>query len=397
MPKRKLTEAIVARAKPDPQNQSNATFFWDAALGNFALAVAPSGRKTYVIQYRSHHVSRRMTIGKADRLTLDDARKRARKLLSQVDHGQDPVLERQRQLDAEHNTLRAVAERYLDRAGKSLRSVAHRRSTIERLIYPTFGSWPVIDIRRSNIVALLDKIEDENGPTAADAALAALRRALNWYATVSEDYRSPIVPGMARANGKERARKRILSDDELRAVWTTAENFRAPWGQYIRFLLLTGCRRNEAAHMTWQEVTNGVWTIPAARHKSKQDAVVPLSKTARQVLESLPQVEGKPWPFYAGGRAAPRNFTDMKGKLDAASGVTGWTLHDLRRSARSLLSRAGVSPDIAERCVTHTIGGIRGVYDRHRYEQEMLFAFEQLATVIEQIVRPQQNVVVLRG
>jgi integrase len=115
------------------------------------------------------------------------------------------------------------------------------------------------------------------------------------------------------------------------------------------------------------------------------------------VLESLPQVEGKPWPFYAGGRAAPRNFTDMKGKLDAASGVTGWTLHDLRRTARSLLSRAGVSPDIAERCVTHTIGGIRGVYDRHRYEQEMLFAFEQLATVIEQIVRPQQNVVVLRG
>src|SRR5262249_9820596 len=99
--KQKLTTARVARAKPDPKIKNNPTFYWDTELGNFALAVAPKGRKTYCIQYRANHVSRRMTIGKADRLTVDEARKLARKLLSQVDHGGDPVVEKRRKIDAE--------------------------------------------------------------------------------------------------------------------------------------------------------------------------------------------------------------------------------------------------------------------------------------------------------
>jgi integrase len=395
MPKQKLTEALVARARWDPKDRLNASFYWDIDPGGFALAVAPSGRKTYIIQYRARGISRRMKVGKADRLTLDEARKRARKLLSQVDHGIDPLLVKRGEQTGQQNTFRAVAENYLERAGVKLRSVALLRSTVERLLYPSLGDMPVADIQRSHIHKMLDKVEDENGPTAADAALAALRRVLNWHATRADNYRSPIVRGMRRATNTPR--ERMLTDDELRKVWTAAEEFRQPWGAYVRFLLLTACRRNEAAQMAWQEVTNGTWTIPAARHKSKRDAVVPLSKAARQLLEGLPQVESKPWPFYAGGRGAPVNFTDFKREFDKASGVTGWKLHDLRRTARSLLSRAGVSPDIAERCVTHTIGGIRGVYDRHRYEQEMLHAFEKLATVIEQIVRPQENVVALRG
>jgi integrase len=394
MPKQKLTNAFVAKAKPDPRAEANATFYWDAALGNFALAVAPSGHKTFVIQYRSHHVSRRLKIGQADRLVVEEARKIARKFLSQVDHGQDPLLERRRQRDAETNTFRAVAQRYLERKGEKFRSLALLRSTIERLLYPTLGSLPVADIRRSHITKMMDRVEDENGPTAADSALAALSRVLNWYATTTDDYRSPIVRGMGRATDRK-PRERVLSDDELRKVWTAAESFRAPWGAYVKFLLLTGCRRNEAARMTWAEATNGTWVIPAARHKSKQDALVPLSKAAQQVLNGQPRIEGKPWPFYAGGPTAPVNFTDFKRAFDSACGVSGWTLHDLRRTARSLLSRAGVSADTAERCVTHVIGGIRGVYDRHRYESEMQVAFERLASLIETIVNPQDNVIAI--
>jgi integrase len=391
--KQKLTVERVKNAKPDPAIQNNPTFYWDTELGNFALAVAPSKRKTYVIQYRANHASRRMTIGKADRLTVDEARKLARKLLSQVDQGGDPLIEKRRKIDAEKNTFRNVAERYLTRETKRLRSIAVRRQTIERHLYPTFGSWPITDIRRTAIVGLLDKIEDEHGPTAADGALAALRRVLNWYATTSEDYRSPIVPGMARANNKERERKRILTDDELRAVWKAAGDYRAPWGAYVKFLLLTGCRRNEAARMSWDELSNGTWTIPASRHKSKQEAIVPLSKGAARALEGLPRFEKCSWVFTASGRAPIGGFSDAKEKLDEACGVRDWVWHDLRRTARSLLSRAGVAPDIAERCLTHTIGGVRGVYDRHRYEEEMRLAFEKLAALIDTIVRQEPNVV----
>ena len=277
MTKQKLTADRVAKAKPDPEIKNNPTFFWDTELGNFALSVSPKGRKVYCIQYRANHVSRRMTIGKADRLSVEEARKLARKYLSQVDQGSDPLVEKRRKIDAEKNTFRAVAERYLTREAKRLRSIKVRRQTIERHLYPTFGGWPITDIRRTNIASLLDGVEDEHGPTAADGALAALRRVLNWYAATAEDYRSPIVPGMARANNKERERKRILTDDELRNVWKTANGYQMPWGAYIKFLLLTGCRRNEAARMSWEEVSNGTWTIPAVRHKSKQEAIVPLS------------------------------------------------------------------------------------------------------------------------
>jgi hypothetical protein len=86
MPRIKLTQSAVARAEHDGNDRNN-SFYWDTALGNFALAVSPSGRKTYVIQYRSHRVSRRMTVGRADHLNVDEARKLARKLLSQVDQG----------------------------------------------------------------------------------------------------------------------------------------------------------------------------------------------------------------------------------------------------------------------------------------------------------------------
>src|SRR5262245_57570468 len=398
MTKQKLTAARVASAKPDPAIQNNPTFYWDSELGNFALAVAPNGkRKTYVIQYRANHVSRRMKIGQADRLTVEQARKLARKFLSQVDQGSDPLVEKRKKIDAEKNTFRNVAERYLTREAKRLRSIKVRRQTIERLLYPAFGGWPITDIRRTNIASLLDKIEDESGPTAADGALAALRRILNWYAATAEDYRSPIVPGMARANNKERERKRILSDDELRAVWKGADNYRIPWGAYVKFLLLTGCRRNEAAKMSWDEIANGVWTIPASRHKSKQEAIVPLSGAAARALESLPRPEKCSSVFTVTGRGPIGGHSEIKKNFDEACGVRDWVWHDLRRTARSLLSRAGASPDVAERCLTHAIGGVRGIYDRHRYETEMLSAFAALAAQIERVVNPQPNVVELRG
>ena len=90
-------------------------------------------------------------------------------------------------------------------------------------------------------------------------------------------------------------------------------------------------------------------------------------------------------------------IAEMKAALNYASGVSGWTLHDLRRTARSLMSRAGVPSDHAERCLGHVIGGVRGVYDRHQYREEMLLAYEKLAALIAQIIEPRPNVVAIRG
>jgi integrase len=227
--------------------------------------------------------------------------------------------------------------------------------------------------------------------------LTVLRRIFNWWALRDESFIPPVVRGMGRHSTAAHARSRILDDDELRRVWKAAE-FSGVFGRLLKFLLLTGVRCGEAGAMTWDEIVDGVWTLPAARNKTKQELARPLSRAALAIIEAQPRIAGVPFIFTAGKRPL-RGDWRMKSRLDAASGVTVWTIHDLRRTARSLLSRCGVNADVAERCLGHVIGGVRGTYDRHRYQAEMLAAYEALAARIDQIVNPPDgaNVVRLRG
>jgi integrase len=155
---------------------------------------------------------------------------------------------------------------------------------------------------------------------------------------------------------------------------------------------LTATRRNEAAHARWDEIDGNDWLIPGSRYKTGIDHLIPLSKMA---LAELPQPNGE-FVFSLTGKAPFWGFTRYKLAIDAEIGVEDWVLHDLRRTARSLMSRAGVSADIAERCRGHVIPGVRGVYDRHEYAREKAHAFEALASLIERIVHPTDKVVGLR-
>ncbi len=296
------------------------------------------------------------------------------------------------------DTFKSIAEAYFAREGKKLRTAADRRVTLERLVYPRIGFQSISAIRRSDIVRLLDRIEDENGPVMADRTLAYVRRVMNWHASRSDEFRSPIVRGMARTSGKERARSRILTDAELQTVWRAAEDFKGPFGALVQFLLLTSARRSEASEMTWDEISEGGdWLLPAARNKVKVDLVRPLSGAAESVLAKLPRIGRRGLVFTTDGERLLGGFSKFRDGLERTSGVTDWTLHDLRRTARSLMSRAGVPSDHAERCLGHVMPGVRGTYDRHEYLEEKRRAFEALAAQIERIIDPQENVVSLRA
>jgi integrase len=205
---------------------------------------------------------------------------------------------------------------------------------------------------------------------------AYLGKVMNWHASRDDDFRSPIVRGMAKP--KSKARDRILTDDEIRAVWSGPQSV---FGRYVRFLLLTAVRRTEAARMTRAEIVGGVWTIPAHRMKGGVEHVVPLSA---MVLDMLPLTTA--FVFSVDGVRPIGGFSRLKREFDEAVPTPHWTLHDLRRTARSLMSRAGVSADVAERCLAHVIGGVRGVYDRHAYVEEKRQAFEALAALVEEIL-----------
>ena len=203
----------------------------------------------------------------------------------------------------------------------------------------------------------------------ADRTLEIIRKVMNWHAARSDEFRSPIVRGMARASG--RSRDRVLNDDEIRAVWRATSPLEVPlaasispvFAAYVRFLLLTAARRSEAAKMQWSEIAGGDWTLPASRNKTGVELVRPLSRAALTIVEAQPRPCD--FVFSRNGKGAMGGIAELKAALNYASGVSGWTLHDLRRTSRSLMSRAGVPSDHAERCLGHVIGGVRGTYDRH--------------------------------
>src|SRR5262245_48497723 len=207
----RLTPASVRKARAD--KGADRTILWDNKNSCFGLQVTASEPKCLVIQYRNR--GRRRLIAIDCVLGLEAARKRARALLGEVAHDRDPLQERRTEVARERDTFQAIAESYFTREGKNLRTFEDRRQTLARLVYPVIGDRPIADIRRSEIVRLLDGIEDKNGPVQADRTLAFIGKIMNWHASRSDEFRSPIVRGMARTSSKERARARVLTDDEL--------------------------------------------------------------------------------------------------------------------------------------------------------------------------------------
>ena len=414
MPTQKLTPSFVKRAAhlDDPTRPgADRTIYWDENLRGFGLMVTTGGHKSYVVQYRANGVSRRFTIKSS--VPLKAALKQAKGVIGQVAKGGDPVTEK-REAEAEtraaiSGTLEAVAKDYLKRDGSKLRSKGERERILKKYLYPTFGARPLDSIKRSEIIKLLDRITDDHGPVMADHVLAMLRRVMSWHAVRDDDFKSPIIKGMARTSIKERARSRTLDDDELRAVWRAAETLATPYARMLQFILLTATRLREAAHMKRAEINAGgiEWTIPKERHKSKKDFLCPLSTAAQDVLAKTPSIGRKGWVFTNDGEHAVGGFSNFKRafdklvlaelqKHDRAADLPRWTIHDLRRTARSLMSRAGVPPRHAEMALGHVVPGVEGTYDRHSYFDEKRAAFEALAAQVARILNPQANVVALR-
>jgi integrase len=435
MSTKQLTDTKVRNLKPDPAKRLEIP---DG--GGLYLVVQPSGAKGWALRYRLHGKPQKLTLGSlfvgdiaeapepkiGGLLTLKHARKIAAEVAIQIGKGNDPVASKRRAKDEQdrrrENTFWAVAEAYMKReAGmkldadgnpisfdeSKLRTGHDRWLMLQRSILPTLGGMPISEIRKSDVIKLRDKIADgdlkdqhgrkiRGGEVAADHALAVIRKIFSWHASREDDFRSPLVSGMNLVKVSERKRSRTLNDDELRAIWKTASQLEGPFPAFIRFSLLTCSRRSEAAGLRWEEVDAARgWELPARRNKTKVPLMRPLSQAARDVLAAQPRIAGSEFAFTVDGRHAISGFSKHKKKFDKAVSretkepIPNWTIHDLRRTSRTLLSRCpGVPSDHAERCLGHVIGGIRGTYDWHEYYDEKKHAFDALAQQIAAIVDP---------
>jgi integrase len=390
---RKLTAKAVENWKPGQGRQEVS----DGGNGLY-LVVQPSGAKSWAVRYRHEGKPAKLTLGSFPALSLAEGRKGAADALHDLAKGIDPNGSRkaakQKAAEREANTVAAICNEFLRRERARLRpnTVDHYQQTLHRLVYPAIGDRPIDSLKRSEIVRLLDRVEDGSGTRMADVTLAILRRVFNWHSARSDEFRSPIVKGMARQNEADLRRSRILDDDELRRLWATTADGQQ-FSNLVRLLLLTSARRSEVAGMRWEEVTDGIWTLPAARAKTKAEIVRPLSEAAKGVLARQPQVSD--WVF-PGASGYFRSYSAAKRILATACSVSNWRLHDLRRTSRSLLSRAGIGESVAERCLGHAPPAIVQTYDRYEYRAELLHAFEALAGLIERITNPTDNVLAIR-
>jgi integrase len=399
---RPLTAIAIANLKPRLRRYEIS----DPGCNGLRVVVFPSRRKSFIVRFRFRGMQCKLTLGSClgggeqgeptdnpelnTPLSLAAARELATKALRQAKSGVNPCAAKQRQrqeaLAAEGDTLQAISEEYLRREGPRLRTLNQRRADLELLCVSVLGRLPVAEIKRGQYSRILDHIADNNGPVRSDRVLSALRTLLSWHSARS-DFISPLVRGGRRTSIAERARSRVLSDDELRLVWLAAEQDKGPFGPFVRFVLLTASRRGESAGLRRSELSDGgkVWTIPASRYKSGRDVVIPLSAAAQKIIATQPALGD--FAFTVDGSRPLGDFDGRKQEFDKVHGVRDYVLHDLRRTSRTLLSRAGISADVAERALGHSLTGVRATYDRFAYLDQKRQAFEALAALIERIVR----------
>lgn len=381
--RRSLTDKQLAAKKRRPKRYIEA----DPELRGHYIRVPPEGPIVFAAVARSP-LGKQIwaTLGTTAELKVDQARERAREAIRRVKAGKTAF----EPAKPEPESVAMVAENWLQRhvERNKHRTAAQTRRIIERLVLPYWASRNFVEIRRTDVAALLDKIEDDHGPRMADAVLTVLRSIASWVQSRDDDYVAPFVRGMRRVSKQQHQRARILNDDELRKVWHAAGES-GQFGALVRLLLLTAQRREKVLTLRWDDIDgNGVWTIRTEPREKGNPGALQLPQVALDIIAVQPRFISN--PYVLAGSRGPRAFAFARDKadFDRLSGVTGWRLHDLRRTARSLMSRAGVQSEHAERVLGHVIGGVEGIYDRHSYDAEKADALRKVAGLIERIVDP---------
>ena len=349
------------------------------------LIISYGGTKAFrVLTYRNgkqHSVK----LGTYPQLSVKDAWSKARAYFANP---------QQFEAAAETGTFKDIAEQWIRRhvEASKLRTQREIERCLKVYVYPKWGDRNFLAIRRPEVNELLDHIADQHGRPQADAVLAIVRSICNWYAAnKSEYYTSPIVAKMKRdkRNPKQRARNRFLDDDEICAVWKAAGPAGA-FGALVKIALLTGQRREKVATIKWDDIRDQVWTIASADREKGTPGKIQLPQLALDIIEAQPRIAGNPYVFPGRGQVAFNSYSQRKAEFDEQlPAMAAWTLHDLRRTCRKLLTRTRVRPDVAELVLGHSIKGIQAVYDDPTEYQPLIdAALQAVANEIERIVNP---------
>jgi integrase len=387
-----------------PAGKKDALVFDDEQRG-LGVRVTKGGGKTYLAQYTIAGSKCRIPLGSCRAISLAAAREAVQAILGDVAKGRDPAAERKRaareakeKAEAEALALGVLIDRWKTGhlAGKRPRYAAEAPRAL-RFAFKKHLTAPATDLTPKAVKAVLNVIADDGKKAIARLTGAYGRACYGWAIGKDLLVENPFAGLKLVAVA---SRERVLSDEELVAVWGATKG-PGPFNAIVRMLILTGQRREEVAGMTRREIAPDLsaWTIPAGRTKNGVAHIVPLPPQAQAIISSAHRMAtdnadekaDDELEFVFRGRAGVFNgFSKAKTTLDEDSGVKDWRLHDLRRTMATGLQKLGVRLEVTEAVLNHVSGsraGIVGIYQRHEWADEKRAALnawgEHIAAIVE--------------
>lgn len=369
MPKHRLTAKSVERWPAVAKRTEIA----DAMTPGLYLIVQPSGSKSWAFRGRRDGRNYKLTLGHWPSMQLADARAAA------LVHANAPVVH------TDGCTVAEAAERYIMQHLSTLRTGRALERTVRSIILPAIGSLQLAEVRKSDVVSMLDTVKTR-APVQANRAYALTGMLFKWCVERDLLQASPMV-GVSKPT-RERERDRVLSDAELKALWRAFGLYGWPFGSACKLMLLTAQRRGEVSGMRWVDLSDAEWHLSAEQTKNAKPHMVQLSTQAQQLIAELPRLKGDYVFRSMRGNFAATSWSQAKVRFDALSEVTDWRIHDLRRTAATGMARLGVRPDVIKRVLNHDAGdGITAIYNRYSYATETRDALQRWADLLYKIVQ----------
>ena len=354
--------------------------FWEDGQTCLGLRVSSSGKKSFIYMYRYQGRPRMMTLGQYPVLTLADARVQLAKAKAQLAQGIDPGAIHA-QDKAEHRgapTLKQLADEYIIKRSKTKKAWVEEKRILEKDVLPKWRNHKAKDIKRRDILLLLDKIVERGSPIMANRTLGVLQRMFKFG--IGRDILESNPCSVIERPGEESQRDRVLSAKEIKKFWFGLEKCEMAGGTKLalQFLLISLQRKGEVAQSEWKEfdLKSGWWTIPKGKTKNGLPHRVYLSPTSLSLLRETKELSGDsiylfPSPRGKGNKPiTSRSLSQALLRNQKNIGIEHFIPHDLRRSASSHMTGSGIPRSVVQKILNHIEQGVTAVYDRYSYDKE---------------------------
>lgn len=387
-----LTETALKALKPKEKPYTLAD---DRGL---YVEVFPTGGLVWRFRYRLNGKQEKLTLGKYPALTLKNARIKRDEAAQAAAMGTSPAQQKQlaKVAAADATTVAEFGERYFrELVAKDRKDIKLPRRYFDKAIVPAIGAKPVRSVTTEDVRAIIWRKKDEGFDAAAAAIRGVLKRLFDFAQTAGLVTVNPVLALPMRHVHKARSRDRALSPEEIRIFLTAAfeSNIRRQFKIGLHLILLTMVRKSELLLARWAQVDleQAEWHIPAENSKTGKPHIVFLSKQSVALFKELHALAGGSELVLPGRGSLTKPFAHNAINSALKVALTGqdipaFTIHDLRRTASTLLHENGWPSDVVEKALNHTIGGVRGVYNRAEYESQRREMLQFWADYIEQLM-----------